>query len=256
MSNKIQVLIVDDEPLARRGIRHLLAEETDFVVAGEASNGREAFTLIKKLSPNLIFLDIQMPLADGFSLVENLDPEKLPEIVFVTAYDEHAIRAFDSGAIDYVLKPINEERFQKTLVRVRQRIFNLQNNLLENKINDLLNVLQPAGEKYLQRISIKDNGRIRFLKVEKIDWISSLGNYIEIYSGREKIILRETMDGIESKLNPNDFLRIRRSKIVRISHIKELQMHFNGEYRILLCDGTELTSSRRYRKNLVSFLQS
>ena len=134
MSNKIQVLIVDDEPLARRGIRQLLAKETDFVIAGEASNGREAITLIGKLSPDLVFLDIQMPLADGFSLVENLEAEKLPEIVFVTAYDEHAIRAFETGAIDYVLKPINEDRFQKTLARVRGRLFNLQTNPFENKI--------------------------------------------------------------------------------------------------------------------------
>ncbi len=250
MSNKIKVLIVDDEPLARRGICQLLENETDFIIAGEASNGHEALSAIKKLSPDLIFLDINMPLVDGFSFIEKIEAKSLPEIVFVTAYDEHAIRAFEAGAIDYVLKPINEERFQKTLERVRYRIFSGENNSLENKVNDLLSLLKPAQTAYLQRITVKANGRIRFLEVEKIDWISSLGNYIEIHSGHGKFILRETMDGIEKKLDPNDFLRIRRSKIIKISQIKELQPLFNGEFTIVLLDGTALTSSRRYRKNL------
>lgn len=250
MSNKIKVLIVDDEPLARRGIGQLLETETDFVIVGEASNGQEAITLIEKLSPDLIFLDIQMPLLDGFSFIENLGSKNLPEIVFVTAYDEHAIRAFEAGAIDYLLKPINVERFQKTLERIRYRIFSGENKSLENKLTELFNNLKPTEIAYLQRITLKENGRIHFLEVEKIDWISSLGNYVEIHSGHEKFILRETMDGIESKLNPNDFLRIRRSKIVCISKIKELQTLFNGEYSVKLFDGTELISSRRYRKNL------
>lgn len=249
MSNKIKVLIVDDEPLARRGIGQLLETAPDFVIISEASNGQEAITLIKELSPDLIFLDIQMPLVDGFSFIEKLDSKKMPEIVFVTAYDEHAIRAFEAGAIDYLLKPINVERFQKTLERIRYRIFSGENKSLENKLTELFNNLKSTETAYLQRITLKENGRISFLAVEKIDWISSLGNYVEIHSGREKFILRETMDGIEKKLNPNEFLRIRRSKIVQISKIKELQTLFNGEYTIILFDGTELISSRRYRKN-------
>lgn len=254
MSNKIRVLIVDDEPLARRGICQLLDNEDDFLIVGEASNGKEALSAIKQLLPNLIFLDINMPLIDGFSFVEKLGAKNPAEIVFVTAYDEHAIRAFEAGAIDYVLKPINEERFKKTLERARQRIFSGENNSLENKITDLLKTLKPAEANYLQRITIKENGRITFLEVEKIDWISSLGNYVEIHSKQKKFILRETMDGIEKKLNPLNFLRIRRSKIVRISQIKELQNLFNGEYSVILFDGTELISSRRYRKNLETSL--
>lgn len=250
MNNKIKVLIVDDEPLARRGIFQLLENEPDFVVSGEASNGREALSAIEKLSPDLVFLDINMPLVDGFSFLEKLPPNNFPEIVFVTAYDEHAIRAFEAGAIDYVLKPINEERFQKTLKRIRCRLSSGEKNSLDNKINDLINILKPEQTKYLQRITLKGNGRITFLDVEKINWISSLGNYIEIHTNKEKFILRETMDGIESKLNPNDFLRIRRSKIVKISQVKELQPLFNGDFTVILFDGTELTSSRRYRKNL------
>ena len=255
MSDKIRVLIVDDEPLARRGICQLLETETDFVVAGEAANGCEAAAAIEKLAPDLVFLDIQMPLLDGFSFLEKVGAKNLPEIVFITAYDEHAIRAFEAGAIDYVLKPINTERFQKTLERVRRRLVSGENKLLENKIAGLLNDLKPAGEAFLQRIAVKERGRIRFLEVEKIDRISSLGNYIEIHSGREKFILRETMDGIESKLNPQKFLRIRRSTIVRTANIKELQPLFNGEYAVILADGTETTSSRRYRKNLEAILK-
>lgn len=250
MSNKIKVLIVDDEPLARRGICQLLENESDFVVSGEASNGHEALSEIKKFSPDLVFLDINMPLVDGFSFLEKIPPKEFPEIVFVTAYDEHAIRAFEAGAIDYVLKPINEERFQKTLERIRYRLSSDEKNVLDDKINSLIDLLKPEQNIYLQRVTIKENGRISFLEVEKINWISSLGNYIEIHTSKEKFILRETMDGIERKLNPNDFLRIRRSKIVRISQVKELQPLFNGEFTVLLFDGTELTSSRRYRKNL------
>jgi two-component system LytT family response regulator len=250
MSNKINVLIIDDEPLARRGICQLLKNEADFLISGEAANGQEALSAIETISPNLIFLDINMPLVDGFSFLEKLQPENLPEIVFVTAYDEHAIRAFEAGAIDYVLKPINEERFQKTLERIRYRLFFGKKNPLDDKINDLIKLLKPEQLNYLQRITIKENGRIKFLDVEEINWISSLGNYVEIHTKGEKFILRETMDGFEKKLNPNDFLRIRRSKIVRTSQVKELQPLFNGEFSVILFNGITLTSSRRYRKNL------
>ncbi len=256
MSNKIRVLIVDDEPLARRGIRQLLESETDVEIAGEACNGREAVSSIETYAPDLVFLDIQMPLLDGFALVEKLGAENLPEIVFVTAYDEHAIRAFEAGAIDYVLKPINAERFQKTLERVRRRVFSGENKSLENKLADLLNHLKPAEENYLQRIAVKENERIRFLNVEKIDWISSQGNYIEVHTGREKFLLRETMDGIESKLNPKEFVRLRRSVIVRIEQIKELQLLFNGEFEVVLKNSTLLTSSRRYRKKMDALLKN
>lgn len=253
---KIRTLIVDDELLARRGIRQLLESETDFEIVGEAANGREAVTAIQTHAPDLVFLDIQMPLLDGFSLIEKVGAENLPEIVFVTAFDEHAIRAFEAGAIDYVLKPINAERFQKTLERLRRRIFSGENKSLENKLADLLNQLKPAEENYLERIAIKENERIRFLNVEKIEWISSLGNYVEIHSEGEKFVVRETMDGFENKLNPKEFLRIRRSTIIRISQIKELHQLFGGEFEVVLHGGVKLASSRRYRKNLDVLLKN
>ena len=256
MANKIKVLIVDDEPLARRGIRQLLESETDFEIIGEAKNGREAVSAVERFAPDLVFLDIQMPLLDGFSFIEKVSSESLPEIVFVTAYDQHAIRAFEAGAIDYILKPTDPERFQKTLKQVRRRVLSGENKVLENKLVNLLNNLKPATENYLERIPIKENERIRFLPVEKIDWISSQGNYIEINSGGEKFLARETMDGIESKLNPKQFVRIRRSAIVRIEQIKELHQLFGGEFEVVLKNGVKLASSRRYRKNLDSLLKS
>ncbi len=256
MENKIRVLVVDDEPLARRGIRQLLESENDFEIVGEAANGREAVLAIQNLAPDLVFLDIQMPLLNGFSFVEKVGAENLPEIVFVTAYDEHAIRAFEINALDYLLKPIDEKRFQKTLERVRRRVLSGENKTLENKLADLLTNLKPAAENYLERVAVKENERIRFLNVEKIQWISSQGNYIEIHVEGETFLLRETMDGIERKLNPREFLRIRRSAIVRISQIKELHQLFGGEYSVILSDGTELAFSRRYRKNLDALLKN
>jgi two-component system, LytTR family, response regulator len=254
---KIKVLIVDDEPLARRGIRQLLDAEIDFEIAGEASNGREAVAAIKNFKPDLVFLDVQMPLLDGFAFLEKIGAENLPEIVFVTAYDEHAIRAFEAGAIDYVLKPINPERFQKTLERVRRRVLAGENESLEDKLANLLSGLKLAPEENLpERIAVRENERIRFLSVEKIERISSNGNYVEIYSGGEKFTLRETMDGIERKLNPKDFVRIRRSAIVRVSQIEELRQLFNGEFEIVLHGGAKIASSRRYRKNLDALLKS
>ena len=253
MEKKIRVLIVDDESLARRGVRRLLESETDFVVEAEASNGKDAAAKIEQYLPDLVFLDIQMPLLDGLSLVENIDSESLPEIVFVTAYDEHAVRAFEAGAIDYVLKPVDPDRFKKTLDRVRRRIRSGES--LGDRLAEVLEKLLSPTQNHLTRISVNDNERIKFLKIDEVDWIRSQGNYIEVYSKGSKFLVRETMSGIERKLDPNEFLRIRRSTIVRVENIKELQTLFNGEFAVILKDGTELATSRRYRKNLEPLLK-
>jgi two-component system LytT family response regulator len=255
MTDKIRVLIVDDEALARRGIRRLLEHETDFVVAGEAANGKEAAEAILRSEPDLVFLDIQMPLLDGLSVVDTMAPEMVPEVVFVTAYDEYAVRAFEAGAIDYVLKPINPQRFRKTLERVRRRVTSGEKKTLENRIHRLLSNLVTTENVYLNRVAIRHDERISFLNVDQIDWIRSQGNYIEIHSKGAEFLLRETISGIEKKLNPQEFLRIRRSTIVRVEGVKELHTMFNGAFGIVLRDGTELTSSRRYRKNLENFLK-
>ncbi len=255
-TDKIRVLIVDDEPLARRGIRRLMQSESDFEIVGEARNGREAITAIENNTPDLVFLDVQMPLLDGFSLIEKISAENTPEIVFVTAYDEHAIRAFEINALDYLLKPIDPQRFQKTLERVRRRLIERENEEIERKVVDLLQNLKEAKQPArLERIAVKERGRVFFVQVDEIDWIAAQGNYVEIHVGQAKHLLRETMDGIESKLDPHKFLRIRRSTIVRIESIKELHPLFGGEHAVILCDGTELSSSRRYRKNLETILK-
>lgn len=261
MKNKIRVLIVDDEPLARHGIRQHLETETDFEIAGEAANGREAIAAMQTLAPDLVFLDIQMPLLDGFSLIEKIGVENLPAIVFVTAYDEYAIRAFEINALDYLLKPIDAERFHKTLDRVRGRVHNEQTTELDQRLSALLHELEAAKlsgaqPRYLERVAVKKTGHITLIDVDEIEWISSQGNYVRLHVKSETHLLRETMDGIERKLDPQKFLRLRRSTIVRMTEIKEMYPLFNGEYLIVLKDGTKLSSSRRYRHNLSPLLKS
>ena len=258
---KIRALIVDDEPIARRGIRQLLQTQPDIEIAGECANGLEAVNAIGKQRPNLVFLDVQMPLMDGFGVVEAVGAESLPAVVFVTAYDEHAIRAFEVSALDYLLKPIDPDRFQKTLARVRAQMESPGAKRLDHKLSALLRSVDelkrartPATS--LERVVIKEQGRIFFLGVDEIDWLCAQGNYVELHAGRETHLLRETVDGMEGKLDSGKFIRLRRSTIVRTERIKEMQPLFNGEYVVILKDGTRLQSSRRYRKNLDALLKN
>ncbi|HEY8558894.1 MAG TPA: response regulator [Pyrinomonadaceae bacterium] len=256
---KIRALIVDDEPLARRGVRRLLESAPDVEIVGEAANGQEAVAFVEERRPDLVFLDIQMPLADGFSAIEKIGLKNMPEIVFVTAFDEHAIRAFEINALDYLLKPIAPERFQKCLERARRRIKNSEREKLDDKLHSLLQTLErvesKAEKKFLSRLVIKDAGRIFFVGAEEVNWISSEGNYVKIHTKDKSHLLRETMDGLEQKLNPQEFLRLRRSAIARIAEIKLLNPLFNGEFEVVLKDGTKLTSSRRYRQKLDALLK-
>ncbi len=260
-TRKIRALIVDDEPLARRGIRQQLKCAADVEIVNEAGNGADALAAIEKYHPDLVFLDIQMPLLDGFSVVEKIAVSDLPEIIFVTAFDEYAIKAFEINALDYLLKPIDPERFQKTLERVRERIKTEQTGDLDRKLSALLQSLESAKSNaerpaFLERIVIKEQGRIVFLDVNEINWIGSEGNYVKLHTKTKTYLLRETMDNLESKLNPQNFLRLRRSTIVRIAEIKELQPLFKSEFVVVLKDGTNLSSSRRYRQNLDALLKS
>lgn len=254
MSGKIRVLIVDDEPLARRGIRQLLETEKDFEIVGECKNGREAVSSIKKLAPELVFLDVQMPLLDGLGVVEAIGAENLPiAVVFITAFDEHAIRAFEINALDYLLKPIDPERFRKTIERVRAE---LKSDQRDEKLFALLDDIRSLKNEYLERVAIKEAGRIFFLDVGEIAWIGAQGNYVELHAKAKTYLLRETMDGMERKLDPRQFLRLRRSRIVRVEQIKELRPLFNGEFEVVLKNGAKLISSRRYRQNLDALLKS
>jgi two-component system LytT family response regulator len=257
---KIRAIIIDDELFARRGIRNQLKDSPDVEVIGEAANGREAVKAIEQKNPDLVFLDVQMPLLDGFGVIEALGEVHLPPaIVFVTAFDEHAIRAFEINALDYLLKPIDPRRFQKTLERVRTQLNNSQTIRRDEKLFALLQDLKTLKSErpaYLQRVALKEAGRISFLDVDEIDWISAQGNYVELHTKDGKHLLRETMDGIERKLDASKFLRLRRSTIVRIEQIKELYPLYNGEFEVVLRNGLKLSSSRRYRQNLDVLLKS
>jgi two-component system LytT family response regulator len=246
---KIRTLIVDDEPLARERIRALLADEFDVEIVGEYATGREAVAAIQRQHPDLIFLDVQMPELDGFGVLQMIGAEKMPATIFVTAYDQYALRAFEVHALDYLLKPFDRERFQKALQRARRQIQQAKDGNLNQRLLALLENLQPE-RKWLERLVVKSGGRVFFLKAEEIDWIEATGNYVRLHTGRESHLLRETVKNLEGQLDPKKFLRLNRSTIVRIDRIKELQPWFNGEYAVILHDGARLTSSRGYREKL------
>ena len=245
----IRVLIVDDEPLARERLQMMLDKQHDINIVGECSDGASAVKAIREDAPDLVFLDIQMPELDGFGVLEALDPEVIPTIIFVTAFDQFAIRAFEVHALDYLLKPFDRDRFLKTLQRARSHIDTKRTGGLSENIIKLLDS-KGSESKYLDRIAIKSAGRIQFVKISEIDWIEAAGNYVKLHVGSDSYLHRETMSGMEEKIDPESFLRIHRSTIVNIDRIKEMQPFFNGEYVVILEDETRLTLSRRNRTKL------
>ena len=248
-SPPIRVLLVDDEPLAREMLREMLENEPDAVIVGESVNGREAMEAIREHQPDLLFLDVQMPELGGFELLEALGKEQLPYVIFVTAYDQYAVRAFEVHALDYLLKPFDRDRFEISWQRAKAQMMRDRNGGADQRILALLEELK-AGPKYLERLVIKAAGRIYFLETNEIDWIGAEGNYVSVHTGKKSHLLRETISSLESQLDPKKFVRIHRSSIVRIDRIQELQPWFHGEFRIILQDGTQLTLSRNYRDKL------
>ena len=247
-SPHIRALIADDEPLARERLRTLLATETWIEVVAEAADGMEAIAAIQKLRPDLVFLDVQMPGATGFEVIEAIGSDKMPFVVFVTAYDQYALRAYDVHAIDYLLKPFDKDRFYSGLAKVRQQIERRSEGELERRLIELVQDLRPANR--MERFVIKSGGRVFFVRAEDIDWIEAAGNYVKLHVGTEAHLFRETMNALEARLNTDTFYRIHRSHIVNIERVRELQPWFNGEYVVFLKDGTRLTLSRGYREKL------
>lgn len=239
---RISILIVDDEPLARERIRTLVCSDPEIEIAGECANGRAAVAAIERQAPQLVFLDVQMPDLDGFGVLEAVGPERMPVTIFVTAYDRYALRAFEVHALDYLLKPFDRERFETALARAKKQIRRHDEDLHE-RLLALLEDLKP-GSKYLQRLVIKSGGRIFFLRAEEIDWIEASGNYVRLHVGKESHLLRETMNGIEARLDPARFVRVHRSTMVNLDRIKEVHPWFRGDHVIILRDGTRLTLSR------------
>ncbi|MFZ1700418.1 MAG: LytTR family DNA-binding domain-containing protein [Pyrinomonadaceae bacterium] len=249
MTEIIRALIVDDEPPARAVIRKMLADDRDIAIVGECSNGREALAQITEFRPNLLFLDIEMPEMDGFALLDALDGPRIPVVIFVTAYDRYAVKAFDVSAVDYLLKPYDHDRLAVALDRAKA---NLREKTDEDRSDQLINLLRnlTARENLLDRFVIKNNGRVVLVPVEDIDWIEACGNYVVLHTVGAKHIVRETMKQTEIRLDPKLFIRIHRSTIVNLARIKELQVHFNEEHLVILKNGKELTLSRRYREKL------
>lgn len=248
-SPKIRVLLVDDEPLARDMLREMLQGDPHAEIVGESCNGREALEAIAKLNPELIFLDVQMPEMGGFEVLSSLGSGKIPYVIFVTAYDQYAVRAFEVQALDYLLKPFDQERFDVSWQRAKTQLLRDQNGGMDQRILTLLEELK-AGKSYLERLVIKAAGRIYFLDTKDIDWIEAEGNYVSVHSAKKSHLLRETISSLESQLDPKKFVRIHRSSIVRLDFIQELQPWFHGEYRVILHDGTQLTLSRNHREKL------
>lgn len=262
---KITTVIVDDEPLARRNIRLLLKNDLEIEIVGEAANGREALALIKKHSPDLVFLDIQMPELDGFGVLESIEAELLPAIIFVTAFDQYALKAFEFHALDYLLKPFDDARFEKALRQAKLQVGQRDLKDLSERLVALLaahhnregNATEPVRQpQYLSRLLIKSAGRVFFLKTDEIDYVQAEDYYVKLNVGRKGHLLRETMNEMEAKLDPAKFLRIHRSTIVNIERIRELQQHFNGEYIVVLHDGSEHKLSRSRREQLQTLLKS
>lgn len=249
----IRAVIVDDERLARNRVRRMLSTELDVVVAGEFSSGVEAAEYLARHGADVLFLDIQMPVLDGFGLLERLDADKMPVIVFITAHDEHAVRAFDVHAFDYLLKPFDRERFSTTMTRVRKQLAMRLGGQSTERLYALMEELR-ARKSEPARFPIKTPGRVFFVRMDEIDWVEAADNYVTLHVGQETHLLRLTMNALESRLDSEKFLRIHRSSIVNADRIKELRPWFHGEYVVLLHDGKELMLSRSYREKVLDRL--
>ena len=249
----IRVLVVDDEPLAREKIRGMAADDAELRIVGECSNGAEAIDAVQSLRPDLILLDVQMPEVGGFAVLEALKDEGLPPVIFITAYDHYAVRAFEFHALDYLLKPFDRERFRAAIDRAKRQIRRENGGALDARILALLEQMREQP-RYTERLVVKTGGRVFFLNADEIDWVEAEGNYVSIHAGKKSYLLRETISGIEAQLDPRHFVRIHRSAVVNINRIKELQPWSHGEYHVILHDGTQLTLSRSYRDNLQSAL--
>ena len=242
----IRALIVDDEPLARKRIKSLLADQNDIAVIAECGTGREAITLIQERSPDLLFLDIQMPEIDGFEVLQSISEQKMPVIIFTTAYDQHALKAFEVHALDYLLKPFKQERFREAVERARTQLTKSAAPEVSAGLAALIEKLRTA-QAYLNRFMIKSSNRVVLVKASEVDWIESASNYVLLHVGDKTHIMRETMRDLATKLCPKTFQRISRSVIVNLERVKELQPMGKGQYLIILGNGKQLMMSRGIR---------
>jgi two-component system, LytTR family, response regulator len=249
----MRALIVDDEPIARRGVRRLLEAVSDVEVIGECDNGRSAIEAIESLSPDLVFLDIQMPELNGLEVAAALDPARLPGIIFLTAFDEYAVRAFDLAAIDYILKPIDEERFGRALARARARRRSAPAADLQDRLRQLIRSLEP-GREFERRFVIRSAGEIRLVRTDDINAITAEDNYVRLHTDGGSFLLRETVTAMAERLDPDQFVRVRRSTLLRVDRIRQIHPLINGTYEFVLTDGMRVSSSRHYRTNVEALI--
>ena len=250
----LTVLLVDDEPLAREGLRMLLCQDPEISAVYEAKDGLEAVETIRNARPNLVFLDVQMPEMNGFEVVKEVGPDHMPAVVFVTAHDQYAIQAFEINAIDYLLKPVTGERFTQALQRAKVRLNAAPANRrsTDDTSRQIMSLLETiaAPHRYLRRLAVRSAGKTVFVDVEDVDWIEAAENYAQLHAGRVGHLLHVTMNTLEKSLDPATFIRIHRSTIVNVKRIKELQPVAHGEYAVTLQDGVRLQSGRAYHEKL------
>jgi two-component system LytT family response regulator len=248
-AKRLRTVIVDDEPLGRERIRTLLDDDPEIEVVGEASDGKAAVAAIAKLKPALLFLDVQMPEMSGFEVLEAIAGAEMPAVIFVTAFDHYAVKAFQVHALDYLLKSFDRERLGQAVHRAKTEITRGREHKLDERLVALLEDLQEQHGKP-ERLIVRSGGRIIFLRVEEIDWIEAADNYVCLHVGRESHLLRGTMASVEQRLDARKFLRIHRSTIVNLDRVRELAPLFHGDYAVRLRDGTELVLSRNCREKL------
>jgi len=249
----IRALIADDEVLARKFIRRMLKDDREVEVVGECSNGKDTVAMIKRENPHLVFLDVQMPEMNGFAVLESIGSEAWPEVIFTTAYEQYAIRAFELHALDYLLKPFDQARFKDAMKHAKERFRSQDQKEGRFQIGALLESIKNKPQ-YLDRLVIKAGGRITFLNTDEINWMEADDKYVHLHAGKANPMVRQTLSAMEAQLDPKKFRRIHRSVIVNVGRIKELQPLFNGEHSVHLEDGTKLTLSRNYKDKLFELL--
>ncbi len=254
---KIRCVIVDDEPLLREGIRLLLGKENDIEVVGECGDGADAVEVISGMNPDLVFLDVQMPQMNGFEVLAQLDQKQIPMIIFVTAYDEYAVDAFEVRALDYLLKPFTDQRFTVALERARSKLSEAEQTRVAGQVAELIHYLashkaSPLGGQspYPHRLAVKDRKRIRFVNVSEIIWIESAGNYVHLHTKDHRHLVRQTMKNLEERLDPDQFARVHRTAIVNLSFVKEIYDGDYGDAEIHLKTGGRVPISRTHRSSL------
>jgi two-component system, LytTR family, response regulator len=247
--NQIRTLIADDQPMARERLTALLNEEPDVQVVAACASGTEAVSAIQHHQPDLVFLDMQMPELDGLGVIAAVGPERMPSVVFVTAYDEFALRAFDVHALDYLLKPFGRQRFQRALDRARDHLSRERAGDLAKRLVALVEEVRPSHPR-AERLMVRSGARVVFVEVRQVDWVEAEGNYVRLHLGEESHLIRETMHAMEARLGGTKFVRIHRSRIANVDRIREMRLVQNGEYEVVLRNGRALGVSRLYRDKL------